>query len=104
MVAAAFTLTNCTQEIDAPVEPSVDGVPFEIVAKSADTKTANDGLKTVWAEGVLLIFSMSMQVQKSMSRMASSHMRAVMSSKEHWQKNLKRQTITGMQSILMIVM
>lgn len=51
MVAAAFTLTNCTQEIDAPVEPSVDGVPFEIVAKSADTKTANDGLKTVWAEG-----------------------------------------------------
>lgn len=51
MVAAAFTLTNCTQEIDAPVEPSVDGVPFEIVAKSADTKTANDGLKTVWVEG-----------------------------------------------------
>ena len=51
MVAAAFTLTNCTQEIDAPVEPSVDGVPFEIVAKSADTKTTNDGLATVWAEG-----------------------------------------------------
>ena len=51
MVAAAFTLTNCTQEIDAPVEPSFDGVPFEIVAKSADTKTANDGLKTVWVEG-----------------------------------------------------
>ena len=52
MVAAAFTLTNCTQEIDAPVEPSVDGVPFEIVAKSADTKTAYDGdLKTVWVEG-----------------------------------------------------
>ena len=52
MVAAAFTLTNCTQEIDAPVEPSFDGVPFEIVAKSADTKTAYDGeLKTVWVEG-----------------------------------------------------
>ena len=52
IVAAAFTLTNCTQEIDAPVEPSVDGVPFEIVAKSADTKTAYDGdLKTVWVEG-----------------------------------------------------
>lgn len=51
MVAAAFTLTNCTQEIDAPVEPSFDGVPFEIVAKSADTKTTNHGLETVWAEG-----------------------------------------------------
>ena len=52
MVAAAFTLTNCTQEIDAPVEPSVDGVPFEIVAKSADTKTAYVGdLKTVCVEG-----------------------------------------------------
>lgn len=51
MVAAAFTLTNCTQEIDAPVEPSFDGVPFEIVAKSAGTKTVNNGLETVWADG-----------------------------------------------------
>ena len=51
IVAAAFTLTNCTQEIANPVEPTVDGVPFEIVASPAVTKTANDGMSTVWAEG-----------------------------------------------------
>lgn len=51
IAAAAFTLTNCTQELQNPVEPSVDGVPFEIVVSTADTKTANDGLKTVWTAG-----------------------------------------------------
>lgn len=51
IAAAAFTLTNCTQEIANPVEPSVDGVPFEIVASPAETKTVNNELKTVWADG-----------------------------------------------------
>ena len=51
IAAAAFTLTNCTQEIANPVEPSVDGVPFEIVASPAETKTTNNGMSTVWADG-----------------------------------------------------
>lgn len=50
MVVAAFTLTNCTQELQNPVEPST-GVPFEVVLSATDTKTANDGLSTVWSEG-----------------------------------------------------
>lgn len=52
IAAAAFTLTNCTQEIiDPNQEPETVGVPFEIVASPAVTKTVNDGMSTVWAEG-----------------------------------------------------
>ena len=52
MLAAAFTLTNCAKEIDAPVqEPESVGYPFEIVASTVDTKTVNDGMSTKWAEG-----------------------------------------------------
>ena len=50
MLAAAFTLTNCAKEIDAPVqEPESVGYPFEIVASTVDTKTVNDGMSTKWA-------------------------------------------------------
>ena len=49
--AAAFTLTNCNKEIAEPKAPVTEGIPFEIVATTADTKTANDGLKTVWTTG-----------------------------------------------------
>ena len=50
MLAAAFTLTNCAKEIDAPVqEPESAGIPFEIVASTVDTKTVNDGMHTKWA-------------------------------------------------------
>lgn len=49
--AAAFTLTNCNKEIAEPKAPVTEGIPFEIVAATADTKTANDGLNTVWAPG-----------------------------------------------------
>lgn len=50
--AAAFTLTNCNKEIAEPKAPVTEGTPFEIVAATADTKTANDGLNnTVWAAG-----------------------------------------------------
>ena len=49
MLAAAFTLTNCAKEIDAPVqEPESVGYPFEIVASTVDTKTMNDGMSTKW--------------------------------------------------------
>lgn len=52
IAAAAFTLTNCAKEIDNPVQtPESAGVPFEIVASTADTKTANDGMSTVWVAG-----------------------------------------------------
>ena len=49
--AAAFTLTNCNKEIAEPKAPVTEGIPFEIVAATADTKTKNDGLNTVWAAG-----------------------------------------------------
>ena len=49
--AAAFTLTNCNKEIAEPKAPETEGIPFEIVAATADTKTKNDGLNTVWAAG-----------------------------------------------------
>lgn len=49
--AAAFTLTNCNKEIAEPKAPVTEGTPFEIVAATADTKTANDGLNTVWTAG-----------------------------------------------------
>ena len=52
MLAAAFTLTNCAQEIANPNEqPETAGYPFEIVASTVDTKTVNDGMATKWAEG-----------------------------------------------------
>ena len=47
--AAALSLTNCSK-ID-PQTPSSEGMPFEIVASTAETKTANDGLKTTWVDG-----------------------------------------------------
>ena len=52
MLAAAFTLTNCAKEIDAPVQESEsNGYPFEIIASTVDTKTVNDGMSTKWADG-----------------------------------------------------
>lgn len=49
--AAAFTLTNCNKEIAEPKAPVTEGIPFEIVAATADTKTANFGINTVWTAG-----------------------------------------------------
>lgn len=49
--AAAFTLTNCNKEIAEPKAPVTEGIPFEIVAATADTKTTNSGLSTDWAAG-----------------------------------------------------
>ena len=49
MLAAAFTLTNCAEQIDNPnQQPEINGIPFEIVASAVDTKTQNDGVSTNW--------------------------------------------------------
>ena len=51
MLAAAFTLTNCAKEnVQSPELPS-EGIPFEITAVAADTKTVNGGMTTSWAAG-----------------------------------------------------
>lgn len=51
IVAAIFTLTNCTKEMDAPQQPDqMQGVPFEFSA-SIQTKTANQGDGTIWSAG-----------------------------------------------------
>lgn len=48
MLAAAFTLTNCAEEMNQPVQaPSADG-SFEIIAQTVETRTVNDGLSTKW--------------------------------------------------------
>lgn len=50
LIATAFTLANCTKEIEQPQsEPEVNqGIPFEIVASTVETKTTNVGLITKW--------------------------------------------------------
>lgn len=56
MLAAAFTLTNCAKEVH---DPNVgEKTPYTIYANTAETKTANDGLSTVWVEGdALTVFA-----------------------------------------------
>ena len=53
MLASAFALTNCSEEfvqqIETPeTDQAVGVVPFEIYASALQTKTANDGMSTVW--------------------------------------------------------
>lgn len=50
MLVSALTLTNCTKNIETPVVES-EGVPFEIVASTVETKTVNGGMSTLWAAG-----------------------------------------------------
>ncbi len=50
-LAAIAALASCNKEIDAPVEDLKGGVPFEICASTADTKTAIDGFATNWVAG-----------------------------------------------------
>lgn len=47
-LAAIAALASCNKELEAPVEDLKGGVPFEICASTADTKTAVDGLATSW--------------------------------------------------------
>lgn len=52
MLAVAFTLTNCTTEIENPSqEQETVGYPFEITLSDAEAKTVNAGLTTKWASG-----------------------------------------------------
>lgn len=49
MLAATFTLTNCTKELQNPND--VEKTPYTIYANTAETKTVNEGFSTVWVEG-----------------------------------------------------
>lgn len=49
MCAATLAFTNCDKQDVEPQVPA-EKTPFTIIASAVDTKTANDGLKTVWAE------------------------------------------------------
>ena len=52
MLMSAFALTNCSKEIAQPAPDFNEQVPgvasFEIYAPTLQTKTANDGMSTVW--------------------------------------------------------
>ncbi len=47
VLAATLSLTNCTKQLESPVEIESDGIPFEVSALL--TKTTNDGMSTKWA-------------------------------------------------------
>ena len=62
-IASIFALTNCVKEESfVPVQEEVEaGVPFQVVADiTADTKTYNDGMKTMWANGDRIKVSFTM--------------------------------------------
>ena len=48
MLAATFTLTNCTEELQNPQDFSSSENEFELIAQTVDTKTVNDGMSTKW--------------------------------------------------------
>ena len=51
MLASAFALTNCSEEIAQPTpdfNEQAGVASFEIYAPTLQTKTANDGMSTVW--------------------------------------------------------
>ena len=53
MLASAFALTNCSEEIAQPTpdfNEQAGVASFEIYAPTLQTKTANDGMSTVWVE------------------------------------------------------
>lgn len=53
MLASAFALTNCSKEIAQPTpdfNEQAGVASFEIYASALQTKTANDGMSTVWVE------------------------------------------------------
>ena len=48
ILAATISLTNCTKEINNSEVVLPEGIPFEISAASADTKTSIEGFTTSW--------------------------------------------------------
>lgn len=51
LLIAAFAVSNCAKEADVVKGELVSesGVPFEIIASTASTRTVNDGMNTKWA-------------------------------------------------------
>lgn len=47
-LAATLSLTNCTKELESPVAPVSEGIPFEV--STILTKTTNEGKSTKWAK------------------------------------------------------
>ena len=48
ILAATISLTNCTKEINSSEAALPEGIPFEISAASADTKTSIEGFTMSW--------------------------------------------------------
>lgn len=51
MLAATFTLTNCAKDVNNPQASVIETPNFELVASVAETKTANNDMKTNWVAG-----------------------------------------------------
>lgn len=50
LLLAALSLTNCSKDEGAEITPSIEKTPFTI-SVVPDSRTSNDGMKTVWDEG-----------------------------------------------------
>lgn len=51
LAVAALALVSCAKEQDINTNEKPQGVPFEIVAGSIETKTVNDEMSTLWEAG-----------------------------------------------------
>lgn len=51
MLAATFSLTNCAKEVNDSQASVIETPNFELVASVAETKTANNDMKTNWVAG-----------------------------------------------------
>ena len=51
VAVAATSLVSCKKELENTIPEEPQGIPFEIIAGAADTKTANDGIHTTWVAG-----------------------------------------------------
>lgn len=49
IAVAAVALVSCNKEQEIKIEIEPEGIPFEIVAGTVETKTVNDGVHTTWA-------------------------------------------------------
>lgn len=51
IAVTAAALVSCEKEQDVNIKEEHQGVPFEIIAGTIETKTANDGMSTNWVAG-----------------------------------------------------
>lgn len=51
LAVAALALVSCAKEQDVNTVEKPQGIPFEIVANSIQTKTVNDDMSTLWVAG-----------------------------------------------------